>query len=263
VNLDNHSAHESVTSMAMLAHEYRVMFEIEEDYWWYRGLRVLVNQLLDQYAARDGSTRILDAGCGTGKNLQLFLERGDAIGVDIAVEAIDFCLKRGVPVDRALAASLLELPFPEKYFDLTFSFDVICNIQDDVAAFAELHRVLKPNGRMIVQLPAYRWLWSAHDVAVGHKHRYTASTLRERIMRAGFRIETLTYLNTLLFPMIALTRFARRASISDGHANSDLTPLPGPMNETLARVFSAEMRTALRRRLPYGISLLAVARRID
>lgn len=256
-------ARESAASMAMLPHEYRVMFQVEEEYWWYRGLRVLIHELLAQYAARNGTTKILDAGCGTGKNLQLFLEHGDAWGLDIAKEAIQFCLMRGVPPERALVASLLEIPFPAQFFDLAFSFDVICNIQNDVAAFAEIRRVLNPGGRVIVQLPAYQWLWSAHDVAVGHKHRYTAETLREKITRAGLQVENLKYLNTALFPIIALLRFARRPAARNGHAYSDLTPLPTPLNNVLTRVFSAEMRGALARDLPYGISLLAIARRVD
>lgn len=256
------AAPSAVESMAMLPREYRVMFEIEEEYWWYRGLRVLLKQLLDRYAARDRSTRILDAGCGTGKNLQLFLERGDARGIDIAAQAIHFCRLRGIPAERALVASLLDLPFPDQFFELAFSFDVICNIQDDVAAFAEIRRALKPDGRLIVQLPAYPFLWSAHDVAVGHKHRYTARTLRDRISRAGFHIETLTYLNTTLFPFIALLRFARRQA-ANGHAHSDLTPLPHVLNEGLSRIFSAEARRVLDWHLPYGISLLAIARRAD
>jgi SAM-dependent methyltransferase len=257
------SARESAASMAMLPREYRVMFEIEQEYWWYRGLRVLVNALLDRYAAPDRSTRILDAGCGTGKNLQLFCERGDARGIDIAYEAIQFCRARGIPPERALVASILDLPFPDHYFELAFSFDVICNIQDDVAAFREVRRALKPGGLLITQMPAFSWLWSAHDVAVGHKYRYTEQDLREKIMRAGFRVEKITYLNTTLFPLIALMRFARRPSAVNGHARSDLTPMPKPVNEGLTRLFSAEMRHALDHKLPYGISLLAIARRVE
>lgn len=247
----------------MLPHEYRVMFEIEEEYWWYRGLRVLVGELLAQYAAPDHSTRILDAGCGTGKNLQLFIEHGDAHGIDIAYSAIEFCRMRGIPADRALVASLLELPFPDRYFDLAFSFDVICNIQNDVAAFEAIRRTLRPNGRLVVQLPAYRFLWSAHDVAVSHKHRYTANELRTKMTRAGFRIEKLTYLNMVLFPFIALARLARRPDHDDDRTRSDLTPLPRPVNSALTTLFGAEMRLAPRLRFPYGISLLAVARRVE
>lgn len=260
--MNNQPARESVASMAMLPREYRVMFEIEQEYWWYRGLRVLVNELLTRYAARDGSTKILDAGCGTGKNLEMFLARGNAWGVDIAEEAIRFCHMRGIRPDRALVGSLLELPFPDKFFDLAFSFDVICNIQEDVAAFAEIRRTLQPNGVLIAQLPAYEWLWSAHDIAVSHKYRYTAQNLRQKIERAGFRIERITYLNTLLFPFIALMRFARRPA-ANAHAESDLTPLPHLMNEGLSTIFRAEMRAAATYNMPYGISLLAIARRVE
>lgn len=254
---------DSVAHMAMLPHEYRVMFEIEQEYWWYRGLRVLVDELLNKYAAPDRSTKILDAGCGTGKNLETFLARGNAWGIDIAQAAIEFCHLRGTPHDRAIVGSLLELPFPDQFFDLAFSFDVICNIPDDVAALHEIRRTVKPNGIVIAQLPAYEWLWSAHDVAVGHKYRYTAENLRAKIERAGLHVERITYLNTLLFPFIALARFARRPSIRGDFAESDLTPLPAPINDTLSHLFSAEMRAALNYNLPYGISLLAIARRIE
>jgi SAM-dependent methyltransferase len=168
---------------------------------------------------------------------------------------------RGIPPERAFVASLLELPFPEQYFELCFSFDVVCNIQDDVAAFAEIRRTLKPGGRVIAQLPAYRWLWSAHDVAVGHKHRYTSGEVRDKVERAGLEFEALTYLNTALFPLIALLRFARRPAVRNGVTRSDLMPLPRVLNDSLARLFSGELRRALRRPLPYGLSLLVIARR--
>jgi len=255
------SPREPAVSMAMLPHEYRVMFEIEEDYWWYRGLRVLVQELLAQYAKPDGSSRILDAGCGTGKNLELLSQRGDARGIDISQQAIEFCRLRGIPANRAMVASVLELPFANKNFDLIFSFDVICNIEDDVAALRELGRTLAPGGRAIVQLPAYSFLWSAHDVAVGHKRRYDARDLRARIERAGLEVETLTYLNMTLFPLIALARLGRRQAHYNGDTSSDLVPLPQPVNAVLTRLYSAEMRRAPRGSFPFGISLLAVARR--
>ncbi|MGB8645090.1 MAG: class I SAM-dependent methyltransferase [Anaerolineae bacterium] len=253
--------HEQADSMAMRPREYRVMYEIEEDYWWYRGLRALLAELLARYLPQGERGPILDAGCGTGANLKLLLDHADAIGVDIAQEAVEFCRLRGIPPDRTLLASILELPFPDQFFQLAFSFDVICNIEDDVSAFAEIGRVLRPGGRMIVQLPAYRFLWSAHDVAVGHKHRYTAENLSRKIERAGLVVERITYLNTLLFPFEMLARFWRRPESANGGAHSDLTPLPGPVNTALTRLFETEMRLAPHVRFPYGLSLLAVARK--
>jgi SAM-dependent methyltransferase len=253
--------HEAADAMAMRPREYRVMYEIEEDYWWYRGLRVLLLELLALYIPRESCPRILDAGCGTGANLQVLLKYGDAVGVDIAEEAIGFCRARGIPPERALVASLLELPFPDNRFELTFSFDVICNIADDVSAFAEIKRVIKPGGRVIVQLPAYRFLWSAHDVAVGHKHRYTAQDLSRKIEGAGLLVERVTYLNAVLFPIQVLARLRRRRESVDGNVHSDLSPLPHALNSALARLFEAEMRAAPHVRFPYGLSLLVVARK--
>ncbi len=255
------AARESAATMAMLPREYRVMFEIEEDYWWYRGLRALLIELLARYAPRDPHARILDAGCGTGANLQLLLKYGNAVGVDIAQEAIEFCFARGIPHDRALLASLMELPFPDHFFEFAISFDVICNIVEDVSAFAEIGRVLAPGARAIFQLPAYRFVWSAHDVAVGHKHRYTAPELREKIQRAGLAVERLTYLNTVFFPLEVLGRLWRRRAIENGRADSDLKPLPGLLNRALAKVFEVEMRAAPRLSFPFGLSLLVIARK--
>lgn len=253
--------YESADSMAMLPREYRVMFEFEEDYWWYRGLRVLLTKLLERYAPRDRRAHVLDAGCGTGANLQLLAHYGDAWGVDISEQAIRFSRMRGIPAERTLIASLLEIPFPNRFFQLAISFDVICNIQDDVRGLTELQRVLAPGGHLILQLPAYRFLWSAHDVAVGHKHRYTARDLTEKITRAGFRLEFLTHINITLFPLIALMRFARRSAVN-GNAHSDLVPLPRSINSVLTHLFTAEMHAATRMRFPYGVSLLVVARKI-
>lgn len=250
-----------VNEMAMLTHEYRTMFEIEEDYWWYRGVRIMLAGLLARYVP-GGRARLLDAGCGTGKNLELLRDYGDAWGVDISAHALDFCLARGLARERLVLASVVELPFAENLFDLAISFDVVCNIADDVGAIMEIGRVLRPDGHAILLLPAFEFLWSAHDVAVSHKYRYTAKSVADKITRAGLKAERVTYVNTLFFPLIALARFARRPAIENGDdVRSDLVPLPRPLNALLTRLFRAEMRAALSLNFPYGLSVLAIARK--
>ena len=245
--------------MLMYPDEYRVMFEVEDRYWWYRGVRTLLKTWLERYAPRDAL--ILDGGCGTGANLKLLQQFGSAIGVDISDQAIDFCRARAVPPDRAFIASLTELPFPNDFFDLAISFEVICNIADDQSALAEIARVLKPRGRLIVQVPAYQWLWGMHDVAVGHQRRYSARDLRGKLARAGLEIERLTHANALMFPAIAADRLLRRVFGEGNAIHSDLAPLPRVVNAILSALYVAEMRLVARVDMPYGVSVLALARK--
>lgn len=249
--------------MLMHPDEYRVMFELEDGHWWYRGLRVMLKGMLERYIAADAPRpKILDAGCGTGANLKLLESYGEALGVDISEQAIAFCRKRGIPENRVMQASVTELPFRQGHFDLAVSFDVICNILDDVGAFAEIGRVLKPGGLFIVQLPAYQWLWSRHDVAVGHKWRYTAHSVREKLARAGFAVDRLTHVNTLFFPVVAARRLLDGRTLGNGHAiRSEVTLLPRPVNGLLSVYYTAETRAAAHVDLPYGLSIIAVARK--
>src|SRR5439155_25861317 len=153
---------------------------------------------------------LLDVGCGTGANLQVLQGYGHAIGVDISEQAIAFCRARGIPENQAFLASADELPFPNSKFDLAVSFDVICNFADDAPAFREIARVLRPGAPFIVGLPAYQWLWSVHDVAVGHQRRYDSREVRRKMSAAGFEIERVTYANVLLMPLIAAVRLMSR-----------------------------------------------------
>jgi SAM-dependent methyltransferase len=245
--------------MLMYPDEYRVMFEIEDQYWWYRGVRTLIKAWLDRYTP--ANAMILDGGCGTGANLKLLQGYGTAIGIDISDQALHFSHARGVPADRAFLASLTELPFPKDHFDIAISFEVICNIADDQTAFDEIARVLKPGGRLIVQIPAYQWLWGMHDVAVGHQRRYSARDLRRKLERAGLVIERLTHANALMFPAIAADRLARRLLRDDGAIHSDLTPLPRGINAILSALYVAEMTWVAHADVPCGVSLLARARK--
>lgn len=244
--------------MLMHPDEYRVMFETEDNYWWYRGLRTLVQNVLARYAPRE--VAILDAGCGTGANLQMMQRYGHAIGIDLSAQAIEFCRARGIPNDRAFQASLTGLPFCANLFGLVVSFDVICNIPDDTQALSEIARVLKPGGRLITQLPAYQWLWSTHDVAVGHQRRYSSADLRVKVEKAGLVVERLTHTNALLLPISVTNRLVRRGGLENGSVHSDLTThVPGWLNRILSGIATAEMQAVSRVDLPVGLSVLVIA----
>jgi SAM-dependent methyltransferase len=238
--------------------EYHAMFQLEDNYWWFEGSIRFILCALSDIQVRETS-RILDAGCGTGGLLRRLAHR-NAWGVEVAREGIRFCRQRGL--DNVLQASIAELPFQSNSFDIVLSIDVLVHqwVSDDVAALREIHRVLVPGGFVVLQVAAYRALWSAHDVATLTRHRYTRGELAEKVKGAGFDMVRVTYRNTLLSPLAVLIKLLRRARATTA-TKSDLVVLPHLVNRALFVVVAFENYVARRVRLPFGVSIFCVARK--
>jgi SAM-dependent methyltransferase len=235
------------------------MFEAEEKQWWYAGQRAVAAAVLDSWAAgRGGGLRLLDAGCGTGFNLVALARLGHTFGLDLSAEALRFCRERGV---RAVRGSLLRLPFPAASFDLVTSFDVVYHdwVPDDRAAVAEMARVLRPGGALLVRCPALEALRGAHDAEVLTRRRYTRAELKTLLEGAGLRLLRATYCNSLLLPLLFARRTLDRAFAREG---SDVGFLPGPL-EALFRGLMGLEAWLVRRGLsfPLGASAVALARK--
>jgi SAM-dependent methyltransferase len=238
--------------------EYDAMFQLEDNYWWFEGsMRFVLSELGDIRARETG--RILDAGCGTGGLLRRLTNR-NAWGVEIASEGIQFCRQRGL--DNVLQASITELPFQANSFDVVLSIDVLVHqwISNDVGALREIHRVLVPGGFILLQVAAYRALWSAHDVATLTRHRYTRDELGKKVERAGLEVIRITYRNTLLSPLAVLVKLLRRARANTA-TQGDLVVLPRLVDRALFVVVAFENYLARWVRLPFGISIFCVARK--
>jgi SAM-dependent methyltransferase len=250
----------------MTPEEYKYLYELEEHHWWFEGMRRITAALLDgRPPARP--LRILDAGCGTGLMLSWLRRYGvgsRVYGVDISSDALRYCSLRGEKL--LVQASVAELPLPAGTFDLVVSFDVLDSFPLSEAArpFAELARVLKPGGLLLVRVPAFQFLYSEHDAAVFTVHRYRLAELARCVTGQGLKAEVLTYANTILFPAAALWRWSRR-SRREG-AQSDVRPLPRTvrwLNPLLARLLFLEAGWLrhVRRCLPVGLSAIALARK--
>jgi SAM-dependent methyltransferase len=238
----------------------RWTFDAEERHWWYRGRRRVLAAVLDGLALAPG-IRILDAGCGSGRNMADLAQRGSVAGVELASSSLDVARGRGIGEVRA--GSLEQpLPFADDAFDLAVALDVLEHLRDDRPAWRELARVVAPGGRLVVTVPQYGWLWGEHDVVSHHHRRYTRALVAERAAAAGWRVERLTSFNSALLPAIAAVRFAQRLRRSAAPAD-DLSRTPqGAVNALLERVLAAEAAWIARGRdLPAGVSLLAVLRR--
>jgi SAM-dependent methyltransferase len=234
---------------------YQQLYDLEDGHWWFRGRRAVLWALLRRAGLPDGP-RVLDAGCGTGRNLAEFGALGTAQGVDPSPQAIEFCRRRGLT--GVTAAGIEALPFDDGAFDLILATDVLEHVEHDDLAAAELRRVAAPGAVLVVTVPAYRWLWSQHDDSHHHLRRYTARALRTRLAGAGWRPELLTYFNSVLLPPIALIRtIARRRA--GGRTDYQLTG--GVVNRLLELPMRTEAALIARGvRFPAGVSIGMVCR---
>ncbi|MER3401914.1 MAG: methylase [Armatimonadota bacterium] len=240
----------------MQAEEYARMYAYENHYWWFVGRRRLVGELIGAFVDL-GTGWVLDAGCGTGAMLSELSRTAPAVGVDIEASALHYARQRG---DFPLIRARLEaLPFVNESFRLIVALDVLEHLPDEAHALAELWRVLEPDGWLITTVPAYRWLWSKHDVALHHYRRYTACHLRERLQSAGFTVCKLSYSVMFLFLPIALVRWWDRWHSAPPTAT--LVPVAPWLNRWLTALQSLEARLIRRVSLPWGVSLVAVARK--
>jgi len=235
------------------------MFEAEERQWWYAGMRSISLRLLETALGPGSGERILDAGCGTGRNLLQLSRRGRGVGIDLSEEALRFCRSRGVV---AVRGTLLELPFRDASFDGVSSFDVLYHrwVTDDRAAVRELQRVLRPGGWLLVRVPALMALWGAHDEAVHSRHRYTRRELVRLLESAGLEVARASYCNSLLLPLL----FARRTLDRLLHRHgSDVQFLPAPLEALFRLLLETEAFLLRFLGFPAGASVMAVARKPD
>lgn len=223
-------------------------------------LRLLRNHLPP--APSHGRRQLLDVGTGTGAMLEYLEPFGDVQAVEFEEEAVRFSHLRGATGVRLYDGNTL--PFEDSSFDVVTSFDVIEHVEDDATIVAEMHRVLRPGGLLVVTVPAYPFLWGRQDEISHHYRRYVRSGLKARLTGAGFDLERVSYFNTLLFPGIAAIRLLRRGEgQTDGEEVSSDFEMTGEglVNRMLARLFASEAALVARRDLPFGVSLIAVARR--
>lgn len=238
----------------MEPHEYALMDAVEGRMWWYRALHA---RLGDALAGVHG--RVLDAGCGTGGLLAALRQTHPALDL-VGLEWSEPAARRArEKSDAAIArGSVNALPFATASFDAVVSADVLCHAGvDPDAALAELHRVLRPGGRLVVNMPAYAWLLSAHDRKVHNVRRWTAAVTHAALRRAGFADVHARYWNGLLLPLMVVQRklLARGAG-----AASDVAAFSPWLDASLHAITAVERRLPVP--LPAGGSVLATAIRL-
>lgn len=234
----------------------KAMLELDEQHWWYRGRRAVVRTELDRLELPEGA-QVLDAGCGSGRELQDLVAYGAVHGVELDPDAAAYAVSRGL--GEVKVGRVEELPWNADAFDLITCLDVLEHVPDDQVALTELRRVCKPEGWLLATVPAYPSLWSLHDRANHHYRRYSRRSLSEAARAAGWELRRMTAFNSLLLPAAALVRLAQRRRQPDSRYSPELALGPAWLNQLLERPLQAEARWLARGRiLPAGLSLMAL-----
>ena len=242
--------------------EYTQMYRLEDTHWWFVARRNLVLMALERIVRREKrrggeqTLDLLDVGCGTGGTLERLRPYGRVVGLDLEPLALAFCRERGH--HELVRGSATRLPFADDLFDVIIALDVLEHIPDHQTAAREIARVLKPGGHLLVTVPAYRSLWSAHDVALMHQRRYRAGEVGALLGGSGLQVSWLTYTVTAFLPLVwAVRTWNRRRPEQEAHA--DVQPTRPWLNRLLRGFLDTESRLALRTRLPFGVTVFAIA----
>jgi 2-polyprenyl-3-methyl-5-hydroxy-6-metoxy-1,4-benzoquinol methylase len=237
---------------------YRIFFEIQKKHWWFVTRKNIVLDFVDRYLPEGNQVKVLDIGCGSGLMLNALAKVGQTFGMDMSDEAISF--SKEIFDGRVEKGALPDqVPYQEEFFDLITALDVIEHIDDDVGSISAIRALLVPGGKCIFTVPAYMFLWSAHDEMNQHKRRYTLPELNEKLVQAGFTVEKISYYNTLLFPAVFLVRMLNNVLQREGAPDTDM---PGSaMNYVLKKIFGIEKYLLRYLNLPFGVSVLAVVRK--
>lgn len=239
----------------MQREEFEAMAALQSRHWWFRGRRRILARLIAGLGLPDRAS-LLEVGTGTGGNLGMLARFGAVKGVERDDYARGVARRLAGPGVEVAAGELPDgLPFDGERFDLVCLLDVLEHVDDDRAVLAALRARTRDGGFLLLTVPAYRWLWSAHDQALGHKRRYTAGRLRA-VVPPGWRLRRVSYFNTLLSPPAMALRFHDRLFRRQRPTGHGLPP--APINALLEAVFAAERHWLARAGLPFGLSLLAV-----
>lgn len=242
----------------MNASMYRQFFLVQQSHWWFTTRKKIVLDTIARFRRDSAEEQILDIGCGCGVMLNSLNELGSTYGLDMSDDAIAFCneifggeVKRGHLPDQ--------VPFPREKFSLITALDVIEHIDLDQQSLKTLHDLLQPKGLAIVTVPAYQFLWSKFDEMNEHKRRYTRHELQLKLQNAGFKIEKISYFNSLLFPLVFAIRMVNKVLGRNGASDIEL---PGKrLNALLGKIFGLEVSLLRTLSLPFGVSIIAVVRK--
>lgn len=244
----------------MEAHIYEDMAKMENHLWWFVGRRNIINSTLKNYISNDKDLKILEVGCGTGGNFSVLKNYGDVTGLEPSPHAAKFLEKHDDVVIKTGGLPAEGL-FEKESFDVIVAFDVVEHLKHEKECLSSLLQYLKPGGKFIVTVPAFKFLWSSHDISHHHFRRYSKPELKSLLKDNGLKITMLSYFNSLLFPVGLSLRLMDKYSKGMAKVGSEDAPPSPLLNSILTKIFSFEGILLKILRFPFGMSLIAVTKK--
>jgi SAM-dependent methyltransferase len=241
----------------------------EDNHWWFASRTRALKAIMGPVLPKTPDLRLLDVGCGAGNMIHHLSHYGVVKGLEIDERPVKMARRRGYDVDLFDVTD--PMPFDKNSFDAVTALDVIEHNEDDLAILTDSYRVLKPGGHIVITVPALMWLWSHNDDINAHVRRYTASELKQKLTRTGFKVRRITYNNFFVFPLAAALILLRRSAkaepeLASHHLDEDeyqveMEPASPPVNAVLTIVGQVEAALISRLNLPIGTSLIAVGQK--
>ena len=219
---------------------------VNATYWWYVARADLLEVALAE-AVPDGV--VVDIGSADGPSVGWLDQRVRRVPLDLDPTG----LSRG-----GVCASAMALPFADGALDGISAFDVVEHFPAESALLAELHRVMRPGGRLLLSVPAYQWAWSSHDVAAGHHRRYTRRRLIRALTAAGFVPDRVTHAFAATFPFFVADRLRERL-LGTSAQRVAVGSLPAWVERMLLRCTRLDAWLLRIGDVPFGSSIFASA----
>lgn len=235
------------------------LYNIEKKHFHSQVRRDLFFDLVKhRYAGFGPGSRIVDIGCASGIFLEHLNDKGfkNLSGIDPNPDSIEF-IRENLP-DINLHALYLKdyLEQEGKKFDFVFLLDVLEHIEDDESFLKEVKSLLTTESKVLISVPAFKWLWSDHDRMCNHFRRYSKKELKKLLDACGYKVEFCSYYSTILFPLVVLQKLISRVKKYEDHSSF----LPPPfLNRIFKAIYKQEIPLLKRISLPFGSSLICFA----
>ena len=234
---------------------YDSLRDSQQKHWWFTGRRAVIRRLISNHIPTSNQPAILEAGCGYGGNLSLLQEFGEVSAFEYDDDARQYASQTA---DIDVVPGMLPggIDMGSQRFEVIAMLDVLEHIEEDTASLITLRGLLKADGKIVITVPAFPWLWSKHDELHHHKRRYSRGSLAKTIADAGLELERIGYFNSLLFPLA----LAERAISKVADRPASHTAPAKPVNAALAKTFGLEQYLIGKVPMPFGLSLFAIAK---